>query len=192
MGPMNSRPPRAALRSQRGVRRGRAGHPHAARRARSYTLGPASRALPGRHARAPRIRGERAGRGNLDGSSYAFGASRAESHCGLRDRAPTPPPHDRPPASHVATQLPVRADEHDPARVPAVLATVHLYVDLDLSPRELWQQRMLTHGVDRYLAVSNDSRNKLVTNLHWPADKIEVVHNAVWERTPASRGSACA
>ena len=70
------------------------------------------------------------------------------------------------------------------ARVPSVVATLQLYVDVELSRRAMWQQRMLTHAVDRYFAVSQDSRRKLTSNLHWPDRKIEVVHNAVFARSP--------
>ena len=43
----------------------------------------------------------------------------------------------------------------------------------------MWQQRMLTHAVDRYFAVSQDLRSRLTNDLAWPDRKIEVVHNAV-------------
>jgi glycosyltransferase involved in cell wall biosynthesis len=68
------------------------------------------------------------------------------------------------------------------ARVPTVVATVHLYVDVECSRRAMWQQRTLTHAVDRYLAVSQDVRRRLMSKLSWPGGKIEVVHNAVFSR----------
>jgi glycosyltransferase involved in cell wall biosynthesis len=64
------------------------------------------------------------------------------------------------------------------ARVPAVVATVQLHVRLQLSRRVFLQQRLLTSGVDRYVAVSHDMRDRLVADLTWPLSKIDVVHNA--------------
>ncbi|HET9729389.1 MAG TPA: glycosyltransferase family 4 protein [Acidimicrobiia bacterium] len=65
------------------------------------------------------------------------------------------------------------------ARVPTVVATVHLTFDLALGRRVAVQQRALTHAVDRYLAVSQHVRRRLVDDLHWPAAKIDVVPNGV-------------
>jgi glycosyltransferase involved in cell wall biosynthesis len=65
------------------------------------------------------------------------------------------------------------------ARVPAVVATVQLSFPLTLSRRVMLQQRLLTRGVDRYLAVSESVRRYLVHDLHWPPAKIEVVPNSV-------------
>jgi len=76
------------------------------------------------------------------------------------------------------------------ARVPSVVATVQLYVDVDLSRRAMWQQRMLTHAVDRYFAVSHDLRRRLTNELAWPDRKIEVVHNAVFTRGAAEAAPA--
>jgi glycosyltransferase involved in cell wall biosynthesis len=68
------------------------------------------------------------------------------------------------------------------ARVPAVVATVQLSFELALSRRVMLQQRLLTRGVDRYLAVSESVRRHLVRDLRWPPAKIELVPNAVWSR----------
>jgi len=65
------------------------------------------------------------------------------------------------------------------ARVPAVVATSQLYVDVQLSRRVLVQQRVYTRAVDRYVAVSRDVKEHLVEGLGWPAAKIDVVHNSV-------------
>jgi glycosyltransferase involved in cell wall biosynthesis len=65
------------------------------------------------------------------------------------------------------------------ARVPVVVATVQLYVELRLGRRVMRQQRLYTRAVDRYFAVSEATRRSLVADLGWPADKITVVHNAV-------------
>jgi glycosyltransferase involved in cell wall biosynthesis len=65
------------------------------------------------------------------------------------------------------------------ARVPAVLGTVQVgeYEPPDHSA--YWQLRALARGVDRYLAVSRDIAAELVQRLGWPAEKVEVVYNAV-------------
>jgi glycosyltransferase involved in cell wall biosynthesis len=65
------------------------------------------------------------------------------------------------------------------ARVPAVVATLQLHVDLTLSTRVHVQQRFLTRAVDRYIAVSAHVRDRVVESLDWPAEKIEVIHNSV-------------
>lgn len=65
------------------------------------------------------------------------------------------------------------------ARVPAILGTVQVgnYEPPDrASHRQLWA---LARGVDRYLAVSHEIATELVDRLRWPAERIEVVHNAV-------------
>src|SRR3954452_13086921 len=65
------------------------------------------------------------------------------------------------------------------ARVPAVLGTVQVggYEPPDRSA--YWQLRALARGVDRYLAVSGEIASELTEQLGWPAEKIEVVYNAV-------------
>ncbi|MGN6275533.1 MAG: glycosyltransferase, partial [Solirubrobacterales bacterium] len=65
------------------------------------------------------------------------------------------------------------------ARVPAVLGTVQVgeYEPPDRSA--YWQLRALARGVGRYLAVSRAIGAELVEKLGWPAEKIEVLYNAV-------------
>jgi glycosyltransferase involved in cell wall biosynthesis len=65
------------------------------------------------------------------------------------------------------------------ARVPAVLGTVQVggYEPPDHSA--YLQLRALARGVDRYLAVSGEIAAELVERLAWPAEKVEVVYNAV-------------
>ena len=65
------------------------------------------------------------------------------------------------------------------ARVPAIVATVHLFPRLELDRSNFLQLRALAAGVGRYVAVSNDIADQLVGRLRWPAAKVEVVHNAV-------------
>lgn len=65
------------------------------------------------------------------------------------------------------------------AGVPRIVATVHLFVDLTLPWRVRTQQRLLTNWMDRIIAVSSQIREALIGDLGWPAEKIEVVHNAV-------------
>jgi glycosyltransferase involved in cell wall biosynthesis len=65
------------------------------------------------------------------------------------------------------------------ARIPAVVATVQLYVDapLDLSNRV--QLRAIARGVDRYVAVSNGIAQTVQRDLRLGDGKVEVIHNAV-------------
>lgn len=65
------------------------------------------------------------------------------------------------------------------ARVPAVVATAHLFVDVTLGRRVAAQQRLATRLVDRYMAVSAAVRDRLVADLGWPPSKIDVVRNGV-------------
>jgi glycosyltransferase involved in cell wall biosynthesis len=65
------------------------------------------------------------------------------------------------------------------ARSSALVATAHLYVETSLSARVRLQQRILSHLVDRYLAVSGAVKEELVAKLGWPEKRIEVVHNGV-------------
>lgn len=65
------------------------------------------------------------------------------------------------------------------ARVPAVVATVHLFPEFHLDRSNYVQERLLAARVGRYIAVSHDIAVKLVKALHWPARKIEVIHNGI-------------
>ncbi len=64
------------------------------------------------------------------------------------------------------------------ARVPS-LATVQLIPEFELDRSSFWQLRGLARGVGRYIAVSRDVKAELVERFRWPADKIEVIYNAV-------------
>jgi len=65
------------------------------------------------------------------------------------------------------------------ARVPAVLGTVQVGAYEPPNRSAYWQLRGLARGVDRYLAVSREIAAELVDRLGWPAEKVEVVLNAV-------------
>jgi glycosyltransferase involved in cell wall biosynthesis len=65
------------------------------------------------------------------------------------------------------------------ARVPAIVATVHLFPHFQLDRSNYLQERFLARGIGRYIAVSHDVARRLSATFDWPADKIEVVHNAV-------------
>jgi glycosyltransferase involved in cell wall biosynthesis len=65
------------------------------------------------------------------------------------------------------------------ARVPAVVATVHLIPEFVLDRSSFLQLRALSAGVDRYIAVSRDIAGELIRRFRWPERKIEVIHNAV-------------
>ena len=65
------------------------------------------------------------------------------------------------------------------ARIPAVLGTVQLFVDVPMGPSRRLQTRPLGSAVGRFLAVSEDTRRRLLSLFRWPADAVRVVHNAV-------------
>lgn len=64
------------------------------------------------------------------------------------------------------------------ARVPAIVATEHLYVEIPWR-RSVLVQRIIALGVDRYVAVSYDLARRLRESLGLPARKIRVVHNGI-------------
>jgi len=64
------------------------------------------------------------------------------------------------------------------ARVSAVLGTVQVGA-YEPDRSSYWQLRALARKVDRYLAVSGEIAAELVERLGWPAEKVEVVYNAV-------------
>jgi glycosyltransferase involved in cell wall biosynthesis len=65
------------------------------------------------------------------------------------------------------------------ARVPAVLATVQLHMDVPVTRGMALQQRLIGAGADRMLPVSEHNARRLASMLRWPADKLEVIHNAI-------------
>jgi glycosyltransferase involved in cell wall biosynthesis len=65
------------------------------------------------------------------------------------------------------------------ARVPAVLVTVQLYMDVPVTRPMLLQQRLIAAGVDRILPVSQHNARSLEGLLRWPRRKMDVVHNAI-------------
>jgi glycosyltransferase involved in cell wall biosynthesis len=64
-------------------------------------------------------------------------------------------------------------------RVPAVVATLHLWVDTAYTPASRWQQSMIASRMGKYIAVSQDVAHKLqdVFNVH--RSKVQVIHSAV-------------
>lgn len=77
----------------------------------------------------------------------------------------------------LACQYAIMAGRFTGAR--ALVATVHLYVDVSLSKRVWLQQRLLSRLVDRYLAVSGAVKHDLIAKLGWPGQRIDVVRNGV-------------
>jgi glycosyltransferase involved in cell wall biosynthesis len=65
------------------------------------------------------------------------------------------------------------------ARIPAVIATAHLFGELPLSYFAYGQQRFLATGVDRYIAVSHEVARRLHQVFNIPVRKINVVHNGI-------------
>ncbi|GJG86442.1 hypothetical protein tb265_16230 [Gemmatimonadetes bacterium T265] len=64
------------------------------------------------------------------------------------------------------------------ARTPAVVATEQLYVQIRRW-RGIQFQRLISTGVDRYIAVSDEVARGLASNFGFPRAKIAVVRNAV-------------
>ena len=65
------------------------------------------------------------------------------------------------------------------ARVPAIVATVQLYVEFPLDASIFVQQRLIIAGVGRYIAVSHEVAQRVIRKLRWPARKIQVIRNCV-------------
>lgn len=72
------------------------------------------------------------------------------------------------------------------ARVPAIVATAQLHVEIDRAGFVDFQHRMISQLVRRYIAVSHDVANHLVRRFHVPEAKIVVIPNAVDDREVAS------
>jgi glycosyltransferase involved in cell wall biosynthesis len=75
------------------------------------------------------------------------------------------------------------------ARVPAIVATVHLYVDFPIDRSIRVQQRLIVSAAGRYIAVSRDTAQRLVRKLRWPACKVQVIHNGVTFQPTDDRSS---
>jgi glycosyltransferase involved in cell wall biosynthesis len=65
------------------------------------------------------------------------------------------------------------------ARVPLVLATVHLHMEVPVTRGMAIQQRLIGAGVDRLLPVSEHNARCLEKMLHWPRLKMDVIHNGI-------------
>jgi glycosyltransferase involved in cell wall biosynthesis len=65
------------------------------------------------------------------------------------------------------------------ARVPAVVATVQLYVDAPLDTSSRLQLRGIGRGVGRYIAVSEQIARALQRGLRLADGRVDVIHNAV-------------
>jgi glycosyltransferase involved in cell wall biosynthesis len=90
--------------------------------------------------------------------------------------------HERPALFHAHLSWPLAAKwglvAAVLARVPSV-ATVQLIPEMELERSSELQLRLLSRGVGRYIAVSGAIAHELAERFGWPADKIEVVYNAV-------------
>jgi glycosyltransferase involved in cell wall biosynthesis len=64
------------------------------------------------------------------------------------------------------------------ARIPAVVATQHLYARIR-SRRSRLQQQLVSLGVDRYIAVSCEVARQLRQTLWFSAGKVQVIHNGI-------------
>jgi len=64
------------------------------------------------------------------------------------------------------------------ARIPAVVATVHLFSDVPWR-RSVYVQRLLSTRIDRYVAVSDDMARRLRATFRLPARGVPVVRNGI-------------
>lgn len=65
------------------------------------------------------------------------------------------------------------------ARVPAILATAHLFVEAPITRSIYLQQQLLFKGVDRYIAVSHEVARRLESAYHLPPRKTCVIPNGI-------------
>jgi glycosyltransferase involved in cell wall biosynthesis len=65
------------------------------------------------------------------------------------------------------------------AGVPAVVATVHLFVEMGYGPRSKAKHRMQGLGVDRYIAVSHHLGGRLRDTFRIAQQKVTVIHNGI-------------
>lgn len=64
------------------------------------------------------------------------------------------------------------------ARVPAVVATEHLFREIPWR-RSILVQQIISAGVDRYIAVCHEVARRLRQTLRFPARKVQVVRNGI-------------
>ena len=80
------------------------------------------------------------------------------------------------------------------ARLPAVLATVQLYLPFTATRATLLQHRALSRRVGRYICVSRFVADACIAHVGWPRARVSVVHNGIdpapWERGNAAAGRA--
>jgi len=76
-------------------------------------------------------------------------------------------------------------------RVPAVLATVQLYLPFTATRATLLQHRVLARGVGRYICVSRFVADACVAHVGWPPERVSVVHNGI-DPEPWARGDSAA
>ncbi len=65
------------------------------------------------------------------------------------------------------------------ARVPAVVASVQLYLPFHTNRWILWQQAQIARRMGRYIAVSDAVRAACLRTCDWPAERVTVVHNGI-------------
>ena len=80
------------------------------------------------------------------------------------------------------------------ARLPAVLATVQLYLPFTATRATLLQHRVLSRQVGRYICVSRFVADACIAHVGWPPERVSVVHNGIdpapWELGDAAAGRA--
>jgi glycosyltransferase involved in cell wall biosynthesis len=65
------------------------------------------------------------------------------------------------------------------AGVPAVVATLHLWVNSSYSASARWQQKKIASRLGKYIAVSQDTAQQLKQTFSVPEAKLQVIHSSV-------------
>lgn len=65
------------------------------------------------------------------------------------------------------------------ARIPAIVATQHLFAEIPWRWHSRYFQRLVGLGVDRYIAVSNDVAREMCRTLRIPDGKVRMIHNGI-------------
>jgi glycosyltransferase involved in cell wall biosynthesis len=77
------------------------------------------------------------------------------------------------------------------ARVPAIVATVHLFLEMTDSHLPRLQHKVVSAGVDRYIAVSDHIGRSLRRRFGVTAAKLRVIHNGVASAASSDAAPRC-
>ena len=72
------------------------------------------------------------------------------------------------------------------ARIPAIVATEHLFVEVPPDRLAWWQQRLLGAGIDCYVMVSQEVASRVKETYRVPERKIRLIPNGITADPPAA------